>query len=56
MTPAFVQAPQGFQGLGGPVRFGSDNRMQAPLEVFEVTPDGPSPLLPPEAVAAQPTS
>jgi len=56
VTPAFVQAPQGFQGLGGPVRFGSDNRMQAPLEVFEVTPDGPSPVLPPEAVAAQPTS
>ncbi|MCA8927270.1 MAG: penicillin-binding protein activator [Alphaproteobacteria bacterium] len=48
----FVQSPQGFTGLGGTVRFGTDNRMQAPLTIYQITPEGAKPLTGPATLPA----
>lgn len=40
VTPAFVQRPEGFSGMGGTVRFGNDNVMRHPLSIYQVNPEG----------------
>ncbi len=44
VTPEFVQRPQGFDGLVGTVRFGSDKLMRHPLSIYQVNPEGPQEL------------
>jgi hypothetical protein len=40
VTPEFVRKADGFNGLAGTVRFGSDSVMRHPLSIYQVNPEG----------------